>query len=323
MVWKDGKTVTYRYHPVGRKPISLGIDKNAAIRQVLNMNGITPQQLNVSFLWETYHSSADWKALSGNSQESYVQSSKPLLRVFGHVHPASIAPADCARYLRVERRAAPVRANREMALLSNLMNVAVERGDIATNPCKQTRRNKERPRKESPEPETLVAFLAWANAREGQTKILAAMAEFAALTGNRRIEFLELHWPQISASEVRLIRGKQRDKQVVESVGISPALADLLNRLRSLATDDRLGAVFPNRHGNPYTDQGFKAMWSKLVARALKESVIDRRFTFHDLRAYHVTQFKKQTGALPDLHANPATTARVYDRSKIVKRESL
>ena len=93
----------------------------------------------------------------------------------------------------------------------------------------------------------------------------------------------------------------------------------MLKRLRTLATDDRLGAVFPNRHGNPYTEQGFKAMWSKLVARSLKENVIDKRFTFHDLRAYHVTQFKKQTGALPDLHANPGTTARVYDRSKIVK----
>jgi len=42
MVWKDGKTVTFRYHPVGRKPISLGTDKDAAIRQVLDMNGIMP-----------------------------------------------------------------------------------------------------------------------------------------------------------------------------------------------------------------------------------------------------------------------------------------
>ena len=204
-----------------------------------------------------------------------------------------------------------------------LMNLAVERGDISANPCKQTRRNKERPRRESPEPATLVAFLEWARQRVGQTQILAAMAEFAALTGNRRIEFLELHWPQVSATEVRLIRSKQRDKQVVEAIAISPALADLLKRLRALATNNRLGAVFPNRQGNPYTDQGFKAMWSKLVAKAVVDKVIKQRFTFHDLRAYYVTQHKIQTGALPDLHANPGTTARVYDRSKIVKRESL
>ena len=30
---------TYRYHPVGAKPINLGRDRDAAIRQVLDMNG--------------------------------------------------------------------------------------------------------------------------------------------------------------------------------------------------------------------------------------------------------------------------------------------
>ena len=30
-----------------------------------------------------------------------------------------------------------------------------------------------------------------------------------------------------------------------------------------------------------------------------------------------------QRGALPDLHANPGTTARIYDRTKVVKRNSL
>lgn len=159
----------------------------------------------------------------------------------------------------------------------------------------------------------MLAFLKWARERKGQAQVLASMAEFAALTGNRRIEFLELHWSQISDTEARLIRGKQRDKQVVEVIGISPALSQLLARLRTLAKNDRLGAVFPNRAGNCYTEQGFKAMWSKLVAKALEEKAIEKRFTFHDLRFYHVTQHKIQRGALPDLHANPGTTARIYD----------
>jgi len=120
------------------------------------------------------------------------------------------------------------------------------------------------------------------------------------------------------------MRGKQRDdKQVVEVVSISPAPAELLDRLRGLASDNRLGAVFPARGGNPYTEQDFKAMWSKLVLKALAEKAIEKRFTFHDLRTYYVTQHKVQRGALPDLHANPGTTARVYDRTKEVKRRSL
>ena len=319
---KDG-LVSYRYHPAGKKPIPLGTDKEAAIRRVLDLNNENPIKGTVKHLWQLYRDSDDWKELSKNTQDDYTQCSKQLLRVFGDTDPETITPAVCARYLRIERKAAPVRANREMALMSNLMNVAIERGDIVANPCKQTRRNKERPRKDAPEPETLVAFLKWARERKGQAQVLASMAEFAALTGNRRIEFLELHWPQISDTEARLIRGKQRDKQVIEVISISPALAALLTRLRALATNDRLCAVFPNRAGNCYTEQGFKAMWSKLVLKALEEKAIVKRFTFHDLRSYHVTQHKIQRGALPDLHANPGTTARIYDRTKLVKRDSL
>ena len=48
-----------------------------------------------------------------------------------------------------------------------------------------------------------------------------------------------------------------------------------------------------------------------------------QRFTFHDLRAYYVTQTKHRTGALPDLHRDPGTTARIYDRGRESKRRSL
>lgn len=31
--WADGKTVTYRYHPIGAKPINLGTDRALAIKR--------------------------------------------------------------------------------------------------------------------------------------------------------------------------------------------------------------------------------------------------------------------------------------------------
>lgn len=319
---KDG-LVTYRYHPSGGKPISLGSDKSVAIRRVLDMNNETTDRNSVAELWRSYKESAEWKVLAINTQADYLQCSKPLLKVFGSASPEHITPAVCARYLRIERASAPKRANREMALMSNLMNLAIERGDLMANPCKQVRRNSETPRTDAPEVKTLTDFHSWAYKIPGQTQVLAAMAEFAALTGNRRIEFLELHWPQVGDDVIRLVRAKQRHRQVVEVVSISPTLANLLDRLRGLAKDSRLGAVFPNRMGNPYTEQGFKAMWSKLVKKALSEKAIETRFTFHDLRAYYVTQYKATRGSLPELHGNPGTTARVYDRNKEVKRRSL
>ncbi|MGE5866560.1 MAG: tyrosine-type recombinase/integrase [Rhizobacter sp.] len=320
--WGDGKTVTYRYHPLGGKPINLGTDRVEAIRKVLDMNGENSDRETVAELWRLYQAGADWARLSENTRRDYLQCWKQLGDRFQEARPDQITPPVLARYLRVERAASPVRANREMALMSNLMNLAVEMGKVPANPCKQVRRNHEAPRQEAPEPAELQAFLEWARKRSRPAQVLAGAAEYAALAGNRRVEFLALHWSQVG-DVVRLFRAKQRGRQTVELVAISEALAALFDRMRALAKDDRVGAVFPNRHGNPYTEAGFKAMWSKLMTQALAEKVIPNRFTFHDLRAYYTTQHKAEHGNLPDLHANPATTARVYDRTKEVKRRSL
>jgi hypothetical protein len=55
-------------------------------------------------------------------------------------------------------------------------------------------------------------------------------------------------------------------------------------------------------------------------ARAKK---IERRFTFHELHAYYVSRHKAERGMLPALDANPATTARADDLTKIAKRRSM
>jgi hypothetical protein len=112
----------------------------------------------------------------------------------------------------------------------------------------------------------------------------------------------------------------ERSLPMIEELKMSPALRELLDRLKPA----RIGPVFPTaRKSQPYTESGFKSMWNKLVKKGMAAGIIERRFTFHDLRAYYATQHKIQRGALPDLHANPATTARVYDRPKESKRGAL
>ncbi len=49
---------------------------------------------------------------------------------------------------------------------------------------------------------------------------------------------------------------------------------------------------------------------------------INVEFTFHDLRSYFVTAFKAKHNSLPELHADPATTARIYDALVEVKRST-
>jgi integrase len=126
---------------------------------------------------------------------------------------------------------------------------------------------------------------------------------------------------------VRLKRAKQRGRrrgEVVDAITITPALLACLLELKASGPTDCL-YVFPTGRRGPYTDRGFKTLWQRIVLAAIAARVIsaDARLTFHDLRAFYATQHKAATGALPDMHKNPATTAGIYDRNKVVKRSAL
>ena len=322
---RDGK-ITYRYHPVGGKPISLGTNRGEAIRRVLEMSNSFEGCRTVRQLWEQYQRTPRWNDLAERTKSDYQACSARLLQVMGNVPAQMIRPADIARYLRVERADAPVRGNREIVLLSNLMSIAIERGEIDADPCRQVKRNPEHARTMAPEPDELRTFLSWMKSGPPARRTLAFMAEFASLVGSRRIEFLGLQIPQIDipARMIRLVRAKQRGgKTRVENIAMGPEMLDLAHRLLALPRPETSLYVFINQLGNPITEAGFSAGWQRAMADALKEKVIERRFTFHDLRAYYTTQHKERYGALPELHENTATTARVYDRSKIIKRRSL
>lgn len=103
---------------------------------------------------------------------------------------------------------------------------------------------------------------------------------------------------------------------MVEVIKISPALKVLRDRLLAVRKLD-CHYVFPTRDNNQYSDRGFKALWQRCVVEAIEQNLLtaDTRFTLHDLRALYATKHKKVTGTLPELHKNPETTVRVYDRN--------
>ncbi|MEY5099603.1 MAG: hypothetical protein RJA36_2322 [Pseudomonadota bacterium] len=330
--WRDGVTVTYRYHPLGGKPINLGTDRDAAILAVLQLNRRAPDSGTFREMWRLYLQSPDWAALAPGTQTDYRLCWSQLEPRIGAMQPRALTALHCRKYLRVERAEAPVRANREMALLSNLVNVAIDHGDADLNVCRHVRRNRERPRNLAPEPATVRRFISWATARGGSAAVLSGLAEFAALTGNRRVEFRELHWPQVGDAELRLMRAKQRAGQppIVEVIGVSEQLQDLLQRMRAISGANKAGPVFPAvRGGGAYGERAFKSAWARLMAQATDDSAgppvlgPGQRFHFHDLRAYFVTEHKRQRDRLPDMHRDPGTTARVYDRAKEVRRRAL
>lgn len=329
--WKDGSTITYRYHPIGRPPINLGTDKIAAVRAVMDMNRERDSTGTLKWVWERYQESPRWNNLQDGSRADYKTAWKQIEPVLGSMLISEIDSPTVARYVHIERASAPRRADIEKALLSRLFGHGIKLGVCTVNSTIGVEPHNAGKTGEAPDAEAMTTFLAWIQ-RTPQRAIIAMMAEYAALSGNRRAEFLDLSWPQVDEDHgvIRVKRAKQRGKkrgEVIEHIEITPAMTALLERLKAVREQRGVDClyVFPTRDNNPYSSRGFKTLWQRCWQDALEAKVVPRekRFRFHDLRAHYATIHKKMRGTLPDLHANPEVTARVYDRNKVVPRKAL
>lgn len=331
--WADGRTVTYRYHAFGeKKPRNLGTDKIAALRQVLDLLGKTDNFGTMEWVWGKWtdetHPAPRWKRLTEGTQDDYRTAWKEIAKTFGKMPLTNITPPMIARYVNIERVKAPRRAAIEKSLMSNLFRYGITLGVNEHNPTVGVEMPESEPRTEAPDGDVLAGFLAWLDTQTPQRRIVGMAAEFMSLSGARKVEFLDIARPQVDrkAGVIRTKRAKQRGKkrgEVVDVIAISPKMDALLERIYSLNRECLY--LFPTRDDNAYTARGFKTLWQRCVNAAIKAGVLSKetRFTFHDLRAYYATVHKRERGELPDMHANPATTARVYDRNKEVKRRSL
>src|SRR5260363_256438 len=235
--------------------------------------------LEVKFLRPTRHSSFQQLAL--NTQADYQNSKKEILKRFAKMDFNQIEPHHIARYLRIERANSPVRANREIAFLSTVLKFGIECGRVRTNPCRQVRRNRETPRTRKVETEELQAVLKIAQRKGASYSLIGLIAEFCALTGQRREDVLLLHLSQITEQGVYIEPKKRKRGEVQTKILIawSTHLRDIVIRAKALPRPIGGFFLFCNRKGQPYTDRGFKAMWNRLQVEYAQEG--GRRFTFH------------------------------------------
>ena len=326
---KDGKTVTYRYHQPGGKPINLGTDKIEALRQVLTLKGLAPGHGSMRWLWEQWKTSKRYLKLGEGTRADYAGAWKQIDEKFGHRKPGEITSPQIAQYVHIDRAGSPRRADLEKTVMSNLFKHGIMLGVCLTNPTIGVEPHGGSESPDLPETTALVAFLKWLDGQTLQRRRIGFMAEYASLAGNRRCEFLTLSRPQVDleAKIIRTFRAKQRGKKrqtVVEVVHITPKLEALLRRALDTLDADCL-YLFPTEGGNAYTDKGWKTLWQRCMIDAIKAKVIrkEQRFNFHALRHYYATMHKAQEGHLPNLHADPRLTARIYDHTVEEERRAL
>jgi integrase len=319
---------TYRWKPHGATSwVNLGTDRQAALATVIAASGRATGHGTVRWLWEQWSTkSPRFARLAPNTQADYATAWKRIDKTLGNAAARAITPTIVARYVHVERAEHPRRANIEKAVLSGMFKYGILLGVNSTNPTIGVEAHPNEASVVMPETLALARFARWLDASTGQRRVLSQAMRFVALEGSRQCEFLRTTWMQVGPDAVRLIRAKQRGgkrEQVVELVEITPPLRALLNEIKALHAHRDVPYLFPTDEGNAYSARGFKTLFQRAIVAALDAGIVTTRFNFHSLRRYYATMHKAEHGKLPDLHANPAVTAAIYDGTRTVKRKAL
>ena len=200
-----------------------------------------------------------------------------LLPAFGSKPLDRIAPARIGRWFDAFSRTAPGNANHALDLLRQIMNYAVARGHVETNPAQAIQRNRRTP---------LTRFLSrdeiarLHRALDGQTRKTnreqADIIRLLLLTGCRRGEIVRLRWSEVDGDRLVLGDGKTGPR----TVPLNTQARTILER------QPRNGGafVFPSPR-DPSRPRGRNlALWYRVRRQAGIEDV-----RLHDLRHTHAS----------------------------------
>ena len=217
-----GKTVTsYRYHPVQGKPIPLGRDRQEAIRRVLDLEGKAPDAGSLRWVWDKYRVSPRFvrlapppgglRAVLGRDRPDSGQVPDWLVAVDRHrpLHargacrgPVAGQPREGASVESVlpRHRSGPV--HRQPGPAGSAERRGAAHGGAPAGAAGDIRR---------------VGYAA-----DPQRRIVALAARYASLGGSRKVEFLDLAWPQVDreAGQIRTKRAKQRGRKRGEVIDV-------------------------------------------------------------------------------------------------------
>lgn len=233
------------------------------------------------------------------TQANYVRALGLLRSVFGHMPPQHVEPQHVYRYMSERPRVA---ANREKAVLSAVFSYAIKKGMTNANPCRLVQRNTETPR------DRYVDDAEFTAVRNLVPESVRCAMDLALLTGLREGDILRLKRGDCTDDGL-LVKPSKRGKPLLFER--TPELEAAIERAKALPSKITSLFIIHNREGQPYTTDGFRAIWQRYMAKAVEKKAITQRFTFHDLRAKSGSDHESGTQLG---HQDPRTTNRVYRR---------
>ena len=188
--------------------------------------------------------------------------------------PDKVTPQDIYAYM--DARDAPVRANREKALLSHVFSYAIRWGVVADNPCRNVKRNTERPRKR------YVTDAEFDAVYDMASPMIQCAMMISLLTGLRQGDILKLQIQSLTDEGIEVRTSKTGKAMLFEW---TDELRDVVERAKKLRGRRQTMYLLFGSRGHRYTSSGFQTAWYRLMDTAVEEGAVKERFTFHDIRA--------------------------------------
>ena len=236
-----------------------------------------------------------------------IQEAKLLRAAFGEMYPKDVTPVVIYEYMDFRSQTAPVRVNREVALLSHMFKKAMRWGLVESNPCRDVERNPERPRHRYVTDDELLAF------KSIVPEWLSLYIDLKSLTGLRQTDMLSLRFD--SFIEDGLLTGMSKTEKRTGKKYLfewSDQLRATLDKIQQLPGKVKSLYLFSNRKGQPYTGDGFRSIWHNWMVKALDRELLSERFQERDIRKKTASDVELEHAQLLLGHESVKTTIRNY-----------
>lgn len=302
----------YRYHPREGKRISLGRDYGEAMRVWASIVNPTTEVGTVSSLIDWYLVEVAPKKAPRTYSDN-LKEAENLKKGLGHIPYTQLKPHHVAIYRDERGQDAPVRANREKALLSHVYTKAMEKGMVDFNPCRGIRRNPEKRRERMIEDHEYQAVFTCADPS------VQRMMTLIYRTCQRPEDLIKVGIANIKrvdyeGSEIRVLRIQQGKTGKTVDIILAGDLEKLVDEHLSAQT---VWATFVHtRVGKKYTYSGLVAMFGRYVR---KVNLTD--FGIYDLKAKGATDMYRSGTPVERIQQllghGSITTTEIYIKSRL------
>jgi len=254
----------FRYVPRDGSPIHLGREYGEAMKKWASIVNPAEEVGTLAALIDWYLVEVAPKKAPRTYQDN-LKEAENLKKGLGHIPYSQLKPYHVAQYRDARGQEAPVRANREKALLSHVFTKAMECGKAEFNPCRGVKRNTEKPRERMIEDYEYQAVFALA---EESIKILMTLMyrtcqrpEDLIKAGPANIKTVEFE-----GEDVRVLRIQQGKTGKTVDIILAGDLEAVIRKHESAPT--AWPTFVHTRAGKRYTYSGLGAMFRRYVQKA-------------------------------------------------------